>query len=99
MNKKKLPIGIQTFSEIREEQYAYVDKTGSGHKPDRRRKILFSFPAAPFGKSLLISTLQALFEGEKICLLVWLRNRDGTGAYVIRSSRSALPAWPEPLPT
>ena len=62
---KKLPIGIQTFQKIRDDNYLYVDKT------DQIAKLLeggsYYFMARPrrFGKSLLVSTLQALFEGRK----------------------------------
>ena len=62
---KKLPIGIQTFSEIREEQYAYVDKTGLAVDLVESGKYYFLSRPRRFGKSLFISTLQALFEGRK----------------------------------
>ena len=61
----KLPIGIQTFSKIREDDYVYVDKTGFAL--DLIENGTYYFLARPrrFGKSLFISTLQALFEGRK----------------------------------
>ena len=62
---KKLPIGIQTFSEIVEEQYAYVDKTGIAVDLIESGKYYFLSRPRRFGKSLFISTLQALFEGRK----------------------------------
>ncbi|AJF08076.1 hypothetical protein GSUB_14775 [Geoalkalibacter subterraneus] len=61
----KLPIGIQTFSEIRQEGYAYVDKTPLIRTLIDEGKYYFLARPRRFGKSLLISTLQALFEGRK----------------------------------
>ena len=60
------PVGIQTFSEIRENDYLYVDKTK--YIADfRRKKMKFIFLSRPrrFGKSLFASTLAAYFEGKK----------------------------------
>ena len=60
------PVGIQTFSKIREGKYLYVDKTG--YIVDfRRKKMSYVFLSRPrrFGKSLFASTLQAYFEGRK----------------------------------
>ena len=62
---KKLPVGIQTFRTIREDNYLYVDKTGI--ILDMINTGAYYFLARPrrFGKSLLVSTLQALFEGKR----------------------------------
>ena len=63
---RKYPVGIQTFSEIREENYVYVDKTK--YIVDFIRngsKYLFLSRPRRFGKSLFASTLQAYFEGRK----------------------------------
>ncbi len=62
---KKLPIGIQTFSEIMEDQYVYVDKTGIAVDLVESGKYYFLSRPRRFGKSLFISTLQALFEGRR----------------------------------
>ena len=62
---KKLPIGIQTFREIREENYLYIDKTDQLLLLVDSGKYYFLARPRRFGKSLLISTLQALFEGHK----------------------------------
>ncbi|KZX12967.1 ATP-binding protein [Methanobrevibacter curvatus] len=62
---QKLPVGIQTFSEIREEGYVYVDKTKYIHEITTRGKPYFLSRPRRFGKSLLISTLKELFEGNK----------------------------------
>ncbi len=62
---KKLLIGIQTFRDIREENYVYVDKTDQiANLIENGRYYFFARPRR-FGKSLLVSTLQALFEGHK----------------------------------
>lgn len=62
---KKLPIGIQTFSSLIRNGFQYVDKTR--HIFDLISQEQFYFLARPrrFGKSLLISTLSAIFSGEK----------------------------------
>ena len=60
------PVGIQTFSNIREGNYLYVDKTQ--YIVDfREKKMKYVFLSRPrrFGKSLFASTLQAYFEGRK----------------------------------
>ena len=62
----KYPVGIQTFEEIREKGYLYVDKTK--YILDFREKgMKYVFLSRPrrFGKSLFASTLQAYFEGRK----------------------------------
>lgn len=61
----KYPIGIQTFSEIRDEGYLYVDKTRLVHKLATNIKYVLLSRPRRFGKSLLISTLKAYFEGRK----------------------------------
>ena len=62
----KYPVGIQTFEEIREKSYLYIDKTK--YIVDFREKgMKYVFLNRPrrFGKSLFASTLQAYFEGRK----------------------------------
>ncbi len=62
---KKLPIGIQTFSEIIENNYAYVDKTGIAAELIDRYKYVFLSRPRRFGKSLFLDTLHNIFEGKK----------------------------------
>jgi len=62
---KKLPIGIQTFSEIREKDYIYIDKTKYIHKLATEGKAYFLSRPRRFGKSLLLSTIEELFKGNK----------------------------------
>jgi hypothetical protein len=65
MSRKKLPIGIQTFREIREEKHYYVDKTGFALQLIEEGKYYFLSRPRRFGKSLLIDTLAELFEGNE----------------------------------
>ena len=62
---KKLPLGVSTFSEIIEEDYIYVDKTRYIHEMISTGKVYFLSRPRRFGKSLLVSTLKSLFQGEK----------------------------------
>jgi hypothetical protein len=64
MNRKKLPIGIQTFSEIRTENYYYADKTDFCFKLASQGKYYFLSRPRRFGKSLLIDTIGELFAGN-----------------------------------
>jgi hypothetical protein len=62
---KHLPIGIQDFAEIRSNDFIYVDKTEVVHQLVTTGKHYFLSRPRRFGKSLLVSTLKALFEGKK----------------------------------
>lgn len=65
MNTRRYPLGIQTFSEIREGNYLYVDKTEYVHYLAHfAPKYVFLGRPRRFGKSLLVSTLQCYFEGR-----------------------------------
>ena len=61
----KYPIGIQSFDQIRNEGYVYVDKTASVYDLATRGKIYFLSRPRRFGKSLLISTLKHYFLGDR----------------------------------
>jgi len=65
MRKKKLPIGIQTFSEIITENYCYVDKTGIAYDLIDSGKYYFLSRPRRFGKSLFLDTLAEIFQGRK----------------------------------
>ena len=65
MTKRKLPIGIQTFREIREEGCYYVDKTAYACRLVDEGKHYFLSRPRRFGKSLLVDTLKELFEGNE----------------------------------
>ena len=59
------PLGEQDFKSIREEGKVYVDKTSLVYSLVNRYKFVFLSRPRRFGKSLLLSTIQAYFEGEK----------------------------------
>lgn len=62
---RKLPIGIQTFEEIRSGGYLYVDKTEMVYQIANIGKPYFLNRPRRFGKSLLISTFESYFQGRK----------------------------------
>ena len=61
---QKLPIGIQNFEDIRKENYLYVDKTKQILNLIENGKCYFLSRPRRFGKSLTISTLEAMFKGK-----------------------------------
>ena len=61
----KYPIGIQDFESIINGNYVYVDKTALIYRLVTEGKIYFLSRPRRFGKSLLISTLEAYFQGRK----------------------------------
>lgn len=65
MVEAKYPIGIQTFSELREKDYIYVDKTRFVYEIATKGKYYFLSRPRRFGKSLLMSTLESLFLGRR----------------------------------
>ncbi len=65
MTKRRLPIGIQTFREIREENCYYVDKTAYILQLLNEGKHYFLSRPRRFGKSLFLDTLKELFEGNE----------------------------------
>ena len=63
--RRRLPLGIQTFREIREGDYYYVDKTAYLRRMADGGKHYFLSRPRRFGKSLLLDTLKDLFEGNE----------------------------------
>ena len=61
----KYPIGIQTFANIIEDGFVYVDKTDMVYSLATEGKVYFLSRPRRFGKSLLLSTLRAYFEGRR----------------------------------
>lgn len=61
----KYPIGVQTFEEIRTGGYVYVDKTEHVYRLADGGKYYFLSRPRRFGKSLLLSTMEAYFKGRK----------------------------------
>ena len=100
-NDRKLPVGIQSFEEIRKDGYLYVDKTDIiWHLANRGKKYNYLSRPRRFGKSVLVDTLEAyflgkkeLFEGLKIMQLEteWVKRP------VIRLDMSQAGAEPESL--
>ena len=62
--ERKYPVGIQTFSEIRKGNYIYIDKTDLVWQMTKNKYVFLSRPRR-FGKSLLTTTLDSYFKGEK----------------------------------
>ena len=65
MTRRRLPIGIQTFREIREDGCYYVDKTAHVRRLLDEGKHFFLSRPRRFGKSLFLDTLKELFEGNE----------------------------------
>ena len=63
-NTRRYPVGIQTFSEIRKRGYIYIDKTDLVWEAARMKFVFLSRPRR-FGKSLLTTTFDAYFKGQK----------------------------------
>ncbi len=62
---QKLPIGIQTLSKIREDDYLYIDKTQIAYDLINSYQYIFLARPRRFGKSLFLDTLKSIFEGRK----------------------------------
>ena len=62
---KRLPVGIQTFSEIIEKDYLYIDKTKEALQLIEGYKYAFLSRPRRFGKSLFLDTLHNIFEGRR----------------------------------
>lgn len=65
MSDKIFPIGIQNFEKLRKDGYFYIDKTALIYKLVKTGSYYFLSRPRRFGKSLLISTLEAYFQGKK----------------------------------
>ncbi len=62
---KPLPVGIQTFRKLVEQGYLYVDKTREIYRLLTEGEVYFLSRPRRFGKSLLLSTLEAIFLGQR----------------------------------
>ena len=72
---QNLPIGIQDFREIRENDYLYVDKTALLYQLSAGKYYFLSRPRR-FGKSLLVSTLKELFSGsQELFKGLWIEDK------------------------
>ena len=61
----RLPLGLQTFSEVRGGGFVYVDKTSHALQLVASGKLYFLARPRRFGKSLFLDTLRNLFEGRR----------------------------------
>ena len=65
VENRRFPVGIETFSEIMEKGFVYVDKTEYIHRLVSEGKYYFLSRPRRFGKSLLLSTIKSFFEGRR----------------------------------
>ncbi len=76
---QKLPLGISTFSKIRNDGYLYVDKTKEAYNLITQGERYFLSRPRRFGKSLLISTLKEILSGNKSLFKnLWIEKSDYT---------------------
>jgi hypothetical protein len=92
---KRLPTGIQTFSTVIEDGCVYVDKTQMLVNLVESGNVFFFARPRRFGKSLTISTLEALFQGRKelfkgLYAETWLNRPDFVKYPVIRLSMNEI---------
>lgn len=71
-NFRRYPIGIQNFEDLRNNDCVYVDKTELIYRLTHTNKVYFLSRPRRFGKSLLVSTLEAYFLGKKNYFRAWL---------------------------
>lgn len=72
---RKLPIGIQSFEDLRKNNYLYVDKTEFVFRLAETGKVFFLSRPRRFGKSRFLSTLKAFFEGKKELFKIQIRQQ------------------------
>ena len=79
MKGRRYPLGLQTFERIIKGNYMYVDKTELIYNLTHESTYCFLSRPRRFGKSLLVTTLQAYFQGKKelfkgLAMIVWRPN-------------------------
>ena len=80
----KYPIGIQNFEDLRLNNYIYIDKTKYIYKLANEGKYYFLSRPRRFGKSLLISTIEAYFQGKReLSSTDWLYSKRKKNGIVI----------------
>ncbi|WP_443925380.1 AAA family ATPase [Prevotella sp.] len=100
-NNRRLPVGIQSFEEIRKEGYLYVDKTDIIWQLAQKGKK-YNYLSRPrrFGKSVLVDTLEAYFTGKKELfegLKIMQMEKEWVKRPVIRLDMSCAGAEPDTL--
>lgn len=83
---KILPIGVQNFESLIRDGYVYVDKTEQIWRLTHFGRHYFLARPRRFGKSLLLSTIEAYFEGKKELLMVFISIMRKKNGYIILSS-------------
>ena len=100
-NDRKLPVGIQSFEEIRKGGYIYVDKTDIiWQLANRGKKYNYLSRPRRFGKSVLVDTLESYFMGKKELfegLKIMQMETEWVKRPVIRLDMSRAGAEPETL--
>lgn len=96
MQTTKYPIGIQNFEDLRKGNWLYIDKTDLIFDLVNSGKYYFLSRPRRFGKSLLISTLEAYFQGKKTCstglqLSLFQQNGNGIRFYILTSTLKIIP--------
>ena len=71
MSQTIYPIGIQNFEKIRKDGYLYIDKTALIYQLVKTGSYYFLSRPRRFGKSLLLSTLEAYFQGKRELFEGW----------------------------
>ena len=90
---RKLPIGVQSFKDLREKHFLYVDKTDYVSRLINDSKVYFLSRPRRFGKSLFLSTLAAYFLGQKE-LFKGLYIEKAEEAQALRENRAAWEVYP-----
>ena len=100
-NNRRLPVGIQSFEEIRKEGYLYVDKTDIiWQLAQKGKKYNYLNRPRRFGKSVLVDTLEAYFTGKKELfegLKIMQMEKEWVKRPVIRLDMSRAGAEPDTL--
>ena len=93
ITSRKLPVGIQSFKDLREKRFLYVDKTEYLFQLVNSGKVYFLSRPRRFGKSLFLSTLAAYFLGQKE-LFKGLYLEKAEEEQAVQENRAAWQAYP-----
>lgn len=85
MSPRLYPIGIQNFESLRKDGYLYIDKTALIYQMVTTGRYYFLSRPRRFGKSLLVSTVEAYFQGKKNCSRGWRWPPSRRNGWSIRS--------------
>jgi len=90
---RKLPVGVQSFKDLRKKNFLYVDKTEYLFQLVNSSKVYFLSRPRRFGKSLFLSTLAAYFLGQKE-LFTGLYLEKAEAEQAIQENRAAWEVYP-----